>query len=72
MAGLFTLGKIVIRPQAARLMTMQSINPASLLLRHGTGTGATQVKTSGGPTTRPYVKAAESSPSTGRVAGSCL
>ena len=37
MAGLFTLGEIVIKPQAERLLTMQGINPASLLLRHVIG-----------------------------------
>jgi hypothetical protein len=37
MAALFTLGEIVITPEAERLMTMLSINPASLLLRHVTG-----------------------------------
>jgi hypothetical protein len=37
MAALFTLGEIVITPEAQRLMTMLSINPASLLLRHVTG-----------------------------------
>ena len=37
MSGPFTFGEIVIRPQAARLLTMQKINPASLLLRHVTG-----------------------------------
>jgi len=37
MAGLFPLGRIVIQPPAAVLMTMLDINPASLLLRHATG-----------------------------------
>jgi hypothetical protein len=37
MAALFTLGEIVITPEAERLMTMLRINPASLLLRHVTG-----------------------------------
>ncbi len=36
MAALFTLGEIVVKPEAARLMAMQRINPASLL-RHVTG-----------------------------------
>ena len=37
MAALFTLGEIVIEPQAEQSMRMQGINPASLLLRHVTG-----------------------------------
>ncbi len=37
MAALFTLGKIVIQPQAELSMRMQGINPASLLLRHVCG-----------------------------------
>jgi hypothetical protein len=37
MAALFTLGRIIMWPEAEASMRMQGINPASLLLRHMTG-----------------------------------
>ena len=37
MVALFTLGNVVITPQAAMVMQHLEINPASLLLRHITG-----------------------------------